>query len=91
LLAALQEAIGDLNDARRIVKLVVFVNHAPHFTEPHVVANGASELLLEVFGDRGAHARSALVCRRFRLDAALRLKWSLMYLDRMVRVRCKKH
>jgi enamine deaminase RidA (YjgF/YER057c/UK114 family) len=60
LLAALQDAIGDLNDVRRIVKLVVFVNCAPHFTEPHVVANGASELLLEVFGDRGAHARSAM-------------------------------
>ena len=60
LLAALQEAIGDLNDVRRIVKLVVFVNSAPNFTESHVVANGASELLLEVFGDRGAHARSAL-------------------------------
>src|SRR5438477_3485832 len=60
LLAALQEAIGDPNDVRRIVKLVVFVNSAPHFTEPHVIANGASEVLLEVFGDRGAHARSAL-------------------------------
>jgi len=59
LLGALQGAIGDLNEVRRIVKLVVFVNSAPHFTEPHVVANGASELLLEVFGDRGAHARSA--------------------------------
>jgi len=47
LLAALQEAIGDLNDVRRIVKLVVFVNSAPHFAEPHVVANGASELLVE--------------------------------------------
>jgi len=60
LLGALQGAIADLNEVRRIVKLVVFVNSAPHFTEPHVVANGASELLLEVFGDRGAHARSAL-------------------------------
>jgi enamine deaminase RidA (YjgF/YER057c/UK114 family) len=60
LLAALQGAIGDLNDVRRIVKLVVFVNSAPNFTEPHVVANGASELLLEVFGERGAHARSAV-------------------------------
>jgi enamine deaminase RidA (YjgF/YER057c/UK114 family) len=59
LLATLQEAIGDLNGVRRIVKLGVFVNSAPNFTEPHVVANGASELLLEVFGDRGAHARSA--------------------------------
>jgi enamine deaminase RidA (YjgF/YER057c/UK114 family) len=58
LLGALQGAIGDLNEVR-IVKLVVLVNSAPHFTEPHVVANGASELLLEVFGDRGAHARSS--------------------------------
>jgi enamine deaminase RidA (YjgF/YER057c/UK114 family) len=59
LVATLQEAIGDLNDVRRIVKLVVLVNSAATFTEPHIVANGASELLLEVFGDRGAHARSA--------------------------------
>jgi len=60
LLAVLQEAIGDLSDVRRIVTLAVFVNSAPHFTEPHVVANGASELLRDVFGDRGAHARSSL-------------------------------
>src|SRR5438105_11301442 len=60
LLAALQAAIGDLNDVRRIVKLLVFVNSGPHFTEPHVVANGASELFIEVFEERGAHARSAL-------------------------------
>jgi enamine deaminase RidA (YjgF/YER057c/UK114 family) len=59
LLATLQAAVGDLNRITRIVKLVVLVNSAPHFTEPHVVANGASELLLEVFGERGAHARSA--------------------------------
>ena len=59
LLATLQAAIGDLNDVRRIVKLVVLVNSTPHFTEPHVVANGASELLREVFGERGTHARSS--------------------------------
>ena len=52
LLATLQAAIGDLNDVRRIVKLLVFVNSGPHFTEPHVVANGASELFIEVFGER---------------------------------------
>jgi enamine deaminase RidA (YjgF/YER057c/UK114 family) len=39
--------------------LLVLVNSAPGFTEQHLVANGASELLLEVFGERGAHARSA--------------------------------
>ena len=58
--AARSVAIGDLNDLRRIVKLLVFVNSGPHFTEVHMVANGASELFIEVFEERGAHARSAL-------------------------------
>ncbi|HET9409044.1 MAG TPA: RidA family protein [Candidatus Sulfotelmatobacter sp.] len=59
LVATLQTAVGDLNKISRIVKLVVLVNSAPHFTEPHVVANGASELFLEVFGERGTHARTS--------------------------------
>ncbi len=59
LLATLQAAVGDLNNVKQIVKLLVLVNSVPDFTEPHVVANGASELFLEVFGGRGAHARSA--------------------------------
>lgn len=59
LLATLQSALGDLDNVIRIVKLLVLVNSAPDFTEPHVVANGASELFLEIFGERGAHARSA--------------------------------
>ncbi len=59
LLATLQAALGDLDKIKRIVKLLVLVNSAPHFTEPHVVANGASELFLEIFGELGAHARSA--------------------------------
>ena len=59
LIATLQAALGDLNKIARIVKLLVLVNSTPHFTEPHVVANGASELFIEVFGERGAHARSA--------------------------------
>jgi enamine deaminase RidA (YjgF/YER057c/UK114 family) len=54
-----QAALGDLSNVKRIVKLLVLVNSAPHFTEPHVVANGASELFLDIFGERGAHARSA--------------------------------
>lgn len=60
LLATLQAELGSLDAVRRIVKLLVLVNAAPDFTEPHVVANGASELLREVFGDAGAHARSAV-------------------------------
>ncbi|HJZ71369.1 MAG TPA: RidA family protein [Vicinamibacterales bacterium] len=59
LLATLHAATGDLATVSRIVKLTVLVNSAPGFTEQHLVANGASELFLEVFGARGAHARSA--------------------------------
>jgi enamine deaminase RidA (YjgF/YER057c/UK114 family) len=59
LMGTLQAAVGDLNRIRRIVKLMVLVNSAPTFTEQHLVANGASELLADVFGDAGMHARSA--------------------------------
>jgi len=59
LLSTLQAALGDLDKINRIVKLLVLVNSAPTFTEPHEVANGASELLVEAFGERGAHARTA--------------------------------
>ena len=59
LMGTLQAAVGDLNRIRRIVKLMVLVNSAPTFTEQHLVANGASELFVEIFGDAGMHARSA--------------------------------
>ena len=59
LLATLNLAVGDLNKIKRIVKLMALVNSAPTFTEQHLVANGASELLAEVFGQSGTHARSA--------------------------------
>lgn len=57
-LATLQTALGDLNKVKRVVQMTVLVNSAPDFTESHEVANGASELLCEVFGERGAHART---------------------------------
>jgi enamine deaminase RidA (YjgF/YER057c/UK114 family) len=59
LMGTLRAAVGDLDRVERIVKLLVLVNSAPTFTEQHLVANGASELLVEVFGERGPHARSA--------------------------------
>jgi len=59
LLATLQAALGDLDKIKRIVKLMVLVNSTPKFTESHVVANGASDLFLEIFGERGAHARTS--------------------------------
>jgi len=60
LLAVLKAAVGDLDNVYRIVKLFVMVNGAPNFTEPHRVADGASELLVQVFGELGIHARSAV-------------------------------
>lgn len=59
LLGTLDAAVGDLNRIKRIVKLMVLVNSAPTFTEQHLVANGASELFAEVFGEKGMHVRSA--------------------------------
>jgi enamine deaminase RidA (YjgF/YER057c/UK114 family) len=59
LIGTLHAATENLDKVSRILKLMVLVNSAPTFTEQHLVANGASELLVEVFGDAGAHARSA--------------------------------
>jgi enamine deaminase RidA (YjgF/YER057c/UK114 family) len=59
LMGTLHAAVGDLNSIKRIVKVMSLVNSAPDFTEHHLVTNGCSELLGQVFGDRGAHARSA--------------------------------
>ena len=60
LVGTLHAALGDLNKITRIVKLLVLVNSTPAFTEQHLVANGASELLVQIFGEQGKHARSAV-------------------------------
>jgi enamine deaminase RidA (YjgF/YER057c/UK114 family) len=59
LMGTLQAAVGDLDKVTRIVKVMSLVNSTADFTEHHLVTNGASELLGQVFGDKGAHARSA--------------------------------
>jgi enamine deaminase RidA (YjgF/YER057c/UK114 family) len=59
LMGTLQAAAGDLNQIKRILKLMVLVNSTPAFSEQHLVANGASELFVEVFGDTGKQVRSA--------------------------------
>jgi len=59
LMGTLHAAVGDLDQVARVVKLLVLVNSSSTYTEQHLVANGASELFKEVFGDSGAHARSA--------------------------------
>ncbi len=59
-LASLKEAIGDLDRVRRIVKLLAMVNSTPDFVRQPEVINGASDLLVALYGDRGRHARSAV-------------------------------
>lgn len=60
ILANLKDTLGDLEKVNRIVKLTGFVNAVPDFTEPQLVVNGASDLIVDVFGERGRHARSAI-------------------------------
>ena len=60
ILAQLNAALGSLDRVERVVKLGAFVNSAAAFTDQPKVANGASDLMVEVFGDRGKHARSAV-------------------------------
>jgi enamine deaminase RidA (YjgF/YER057c/UK114 family) len=74
LMATLQAAIGDLNKIRRIVKLLVLVNSTPTFTEQHLVANGASELFIEIFGERGPHARSAFGIAQIPLGSCVEIE-----------------
>jgi enamine deaminase RidA (YjgF/YER057c/UK114 family) len=80
LIGTLNAAVGDLDRVRRIVKLLVLVNSSPSFTEQHLVANGASELLVEVFGDAGAHARAAFGVAQVRSALAWRSIWLLRWM-----------
>lgn len=74
LLGTLHAAVGDLNRVTRIVKLMSLVNSTPDFTEHHLVTNGASELLGEVFGAKGAHARSAFGVAQIPLGACVEIE-----------------
>jgi len=73
-LAAIRAEIGDLDRVRRVVKVVGFVASAPTFTGQPGVINGASELLGEVFGDAGRHARSAVGVAVLPLDAPVEVE-----------------
>lgn len=71
LVAQVKAALGDLARVRRIVKLGVFVNSHADFTDQPKVANGASELMVALFGDAGKHARSAVGVAALPLGAAV--------------------
>lgn len=75
MIATLQAACGgDLNRVQRIVKLMSLVNSTGEFTEHHLVTNGASELIGEVFGEQGKHARSAFGVAQLPLGACVEIE-----------------
>ncbi|MDD2809685.1 RidA family protein [Rhodoferax sp.] len=75
LMGTLHAAVGDLNRVKRIVKVMSLVNSTGTFTEQHLVTNGASELLGEVFGpEKGAHARSAFGVAQIPLGACVEIE-----------------
>jgi enamine deaminase RidA (YjgF/YER057c/UK114 family) len=74
LMGTLQAAIGDLNKITRIVKVMSLVNSTADFTEQHLVTNGCSELLGQVFGDAGVHARSAFGVAQLPMGACVEIE-----------------
>ncbi len=73
-LAAIRAEVGELSAVKRVVKVVAFVASTPDFTGQPLVANGVSELLGEVFGDAGRHARSAVGVPVLPLDAPVEVE-----------------
>ena len=73
-LAQAKAALGDLERIKRLVKISVYVASAPDFTEQHLVANGASNLLVGVLGDKGKHARAAFGVASLPFGAAVEIE-----------------
>ncbi|WP_084396787.1 RidA family protein [Henriciella aquimarina] len=73
LIAQCKAAVGDLSRISRVVKLGGFVNSHPLFTDIPQVINGCSDLMVEVFGDKGRHARSAVACPTLPLGVAVEI------------------
>jgi enamine deaminase RidA (YjgF/YER057c/UK114 family) len=74
LLGTLHAAVGDLDQVKRIVKVMSLVNSTADFTEQHLVTNGCSELLGQVFGDVGIHARSAFGVAQLPMGACVEIE-----------------
>jgi enamine deaminase RidA (YjgF/YER057c/UK114 family) len=73
-LAAIKGVIGELDRIQQIVRVVGYVASAPTFTQQPAVVNGASELLLEIFGENGKHARSAVGMAVLPLNASVEIE-----------------
>jgi enamine deaminase RidA (YjgF/YER057c/UK114 family) len=76
-LRAVRKAIGSLDQVERVVRITGYVNSDSNFTEQHLVVNGASQLVRDVFGDAGRHARTALGMAQLPLGAAVEVEMIL--------------
>jgi enamine deaminase RidA (YjgF/YER057c/UK114 family) len=74
LLGSLKTEIGDLDKVKRVVKLLGMVNCGPEFTDQPKVINGASDFLVEVFGEKGKHARSAVGMNALPMNIAVEIE-----------------
>lgn len=74
LLGTLHAAVGDLNKIHRIVKVMSLVNSTSDFVEHHLVTNGCSELIGQIFGEKGAHARSAFGVAQLPMGACVEIE-----------------
>ena len=74
LLAQIKAGLGDLDKVTRVVRLGGFINSAPDFVDAAKVMNGASDLMVAVFGDRGRHARTTIGVASLPLDAAVEVE-----------------
>lgn len=74
LLTVLKQELGELSKVKRVVKVLGFVNSAPDFTDQPMVMNGASDLLVQVFGERGKHGRSAVGMAQLPLNNAVEVE-----------------
>jgi enamine deaminase RidA (YjgF/YER057c/UK114 family) len=74
LLAQIKGALGELDQVKRVLRLGGFINSAPGFTDGPKVMNGASDLMVEVFGDRGRHARTTVGVSALPADAAIEVE-----------------
>ncbi|MET3589925.1 enamine deaminase RidA (YjgF/YER057c/UK114 family) [Bartonella silvatica] len=74
ILSQIKANFSDLNRIKRVVKITVFVAVAPHFTDIPLIANGASDLFVNIFGDAGKHARSAIGVTSLPMDAPVEIE-----------------
>lgn len=80
-LRAVRSKIGSLDRIKRIVRITGYVNADPDFTDCHLIINGASQLVRDVFGEEGRHARTALAMAQLPLGASVEIEMILQTVD----------